>query len=83
MQAAINTLVQQFKHFAGSDGNAATLSKEEFRKLVISQLPDLVKDGSDPAVSDKLFKSIDVNDDGELNFMEFWKLIGQLAINSL
>lgn len=43
MEAAICTLVSQFKTFAGSDGSSSTLSKEEFQKLVTSQLPNFVK----------------------------------------
>lgn len=43
MEAAICTLVSQFKIFAGKDGSSSTLSKEEFHHLVTSQLPNLVK----------------------------------------
>ena len=43
MEAAICTLVSQFKTFAGKDGSSSTLSKEEFHKLVASQLPNFVK----------------------------------------
>lgn len=43
MEAAICTLVSQFKTFAGKDGSSSTLSKEEFHQLVSSQLPNLVK----------------------------------------
>lgn len=43
MEAAICTLVTQFKTYAGKDGSASTLSKEEFHKLVTSQLPNYVK----------------------------------------
>ncbi|MBN3277715.1 S10AD protein, partial [Polyodon spathula] len=79
MEAAINTLVNQFKTFAGNDGKDDTLSKEEFKSLVTSQLPTLIKNGSDPAVIEGLMNSLDQNNDGELTFMEFWQLIGQLA----
>lgn len=43
MEAAICTLVAQFKTFAGKDGSSSTLSKEEFHNLVTSQLPNFVK----------------------------------------
>lgn len=43
MESAINVLVSQFKTFAGKDGSASTLSKDEFQSLVASQLPNLVK----------------------------------------
>ncbi|KAJ8378579.1 hypothetical protein AAFF_G00237910 [Aldrovandia affinis] len=79
MESAISILVSQFKAFAGKDGPASTLSREEFRSLVISQLPTLVKNGSDPGVIDQLMGSLDENNDGELTFLEFWQLIGKLA----
>ncbi|KAG5856439.1 protein S100-A11-like [Anguilla rostrata] len=79
MESAISTLVSQFKTFAGKDGSSDTLSKEEFRSLVTSQLPTFVKNSSDPAVIDQLMGSLDENNDGELTFLEFWQLIGSLA----
>uniref|UniRef100_A0A3Q0R4Q9 EF-hand domain-containing protein n=2 Tax=Heroini TaxID=318529 RepID=A0A3Q0R4Q9_AMPCI len=79
MEAAIMTLVTQFKTYAGKDGASSTLSKDEFQSLVASQLPNYVKNGSDPAVIDQLMGSLDENNDGELTFSEFWQLIGKLA----
>ncbi|XP_036371897.1 protein S100-A13-like [Megalops cyprinoides] len=79
MESAINTLVTQFKTFAGNDGSSDTLSKEELRNLVVSQLPNFVKNGNDPGVIDQLMASLDENNDGELTFLEFWQLIGKLA----
>lgn len=43
MEAAISTLVTQFKTYAGKDGSSSTLSKDEFQHLVASQLPNYVK----------------------------------------
>ncbi|XP_007561563.1 protein S100-A11 [Poecilia latipinna] len=79
MEAAITTIVSQFKVYAGNEGSSSTLSKDEFHKLVTSQLPNFVKNASDPASIDQLMSSIDENNDGELTFSEFWQLIGKLA----
>ncbi|XP_047239480.1 protein S100-A11 [Girardinichthys multiradiatus] len=79
MEAAITTIVSQFKVYAGNEGSSTTLSKDEFHKLVTSQLPTLVKNASDPGVVDQLMSSLDENNDGELTFSEFWQLIGKLA----
>ncbi|XP_059366187.1 protein S100-A11-like [Carassius carassius] len=79
MESAINMLVSQFKTYAGKDGSVNTLSKDEFQNLVTSQLPNFVKNASDPATIDQLMKSLDANNDGELTFLEFWKLIGSVA----
>ncbi|XP_043073565.1 protein S100-A11 [Puntigrus tetrazona] len=79
MESAINVLISEFKTYAGKDGSVHTLSKEEFQSLVTSQLPNLVKNASDPATIDQLMKSLDENNDGELTFLEFWQLIGSVA----
>ncbi|XP_029299373.1 protein S100-A11 [Cottoperca gobio] len=79
MEAAICTFVTQFKTYAGKDGASSTLSKDEFHNLVTSQLPNYVKNASDPGAIDQLMGSLDENNDGELTFLEFWQLIGTLA----
>ncbi|XP_058503324.1 protein S100-A11-like [Solea solea] len=79
MESAIGVLVTQFKAYAGSDGSSDTLSRDEFCKLLKSELSNFVKDAADPAVVDQLMSSLDKNNDGELNFLEFWHLIGHLA----
>ncbi|XP_028255339.1 protein S100-A13-like [Parambassis ranga] len=79
MEAAINTLVTQFKTFAGKDGCSNTLSRDEFQNLLTAQLPNFVKNASDPATVDQLMGSLDENNDGELTFSEFWQLLGKLA----
>lgn len=43
MESAVGVLVDQFKVYAGSDGSSDTLSKDEFRRLVRSELPNFVK----------------------------------------
>uniref|UniRef100_A0A3Q4BMJ9 EF-hand domain-containing protein n=1 Tax=Mola mola TaxID=94237 RepID=A0A3Q4BMJ9_MOLML len=79
MEAAICTLISQFKMHAGKDGSSSTLSKDEFHSLVTSQLPNFVKNAGDPRAMEELMGSLDENNDGELTFTEFWQLIGKLA----
>ncbi|XP_072249379.1 protein S100-A11-like [Leuresthes tenuis] len=79
MESAIAALVSQFKVYAGSDGSSDTLSRDEFCRLVKSELPNFVKNAGDPAAVDQLMSSLDKNNDGELSFLEFWQLIGNLA----
>lgn len=43
MESAVGVLVSQFKAYAGSDGSSDTLSRDEFHRLVTSQLPNFVK----------------------------------------
>lgn len=39
----------------------------------------LSQNSSDPATIDQLMSSLDANNDGELTFLEFWQLIGNVA----
>uniref|UniRef100_A0A3Q1MH84 S100 calcium binding protein A13 n=1 Tax=Bos taurus TaxID=9913 RepID=A0A3Q1MH84_BOVIN len=60
----------------GREGRKGSLSVNEFKELVTQQLPHLLKDvGS----LDEKMKSLDVNQDSELKFSEYWRLIGELA----
>nr|XP_046256058.1 protein S100-A11-like [Scatophagus argus]XP_046256059.1 protein S100-A11-like [Scatophagus argus] len=79
MESAIDMLVSQFKTYAGSDGSSDTLSRDEFHRLVKAELPNFVKNAGDTTALDQLMSSLDKNNDGELNFLEFWQLIGHLA----
>ncbi|XP_028281906.1 protein S100-A11-like isoform X2 [Parambassis ranga] len=79
MESAIGVLVSQFKAYAGTDGSSDTLSRDEFFKLVTLELPNFVKNAGDPVAIDQLMSSLDKDSDGELNFLEFWQLIGHLA----
>ncbi|XP_034016737.1 protein S100-A11 [Thalassophryne amazonica] len=80
MEAAIDTLIQHFKDYAGRDGSS-TLNRNEFHQLVAEQLSNFMKpqDAKDPGVADRLMNSLDQNNDGELTFSEFWHLVGTLA----
>ncbi|ERE90683.1 EF-hand-like domain containing protein [Cricetulus griseus] len=76
LEAAIETVVTTFFTFAGREGRKGSLSINEFKELVTEQLPHLLKDvGS----LDEKMKSLDVNQDSELKFNEYWRLIGELA----
>ncbi|KAM6994295.1 protein S100-P-like [Tautogolabrus adspersus] len=79
MESAIGVLVSQFKAYAGSDGSSDTLSRDEFHRLVKSQLPNFVTNAGDSTAIDQLMSSLDKNNDGEVSFLEFWQLIGHLA----
>ncbi|XP_072317228.1 protein S100-A13-like [Eucyclogobius newberryi] len=78
MEAAIAELVSKFRLYAGAEGSSSTLSRDEFHKLVTTELPNLVENNDSSAV-DRLMKSRDADGDGQLDFSEFWQLIGRLA----
>ncbi|XP_006890417.1 PREDICTED: protein S100-A13 [Elephantulus edwardii] len=76
LEMAIETVVTTFFTFSVQEGKKGSLSFNEFKELVTQQLPNLLKDvGS----LDEKMKSLDVNQDSELKFNEYWRLIGELA----
>ncbi|XP_064032080.1 protein S100-A13 [Pogoniulus pusillus] len=76
LEAAIEKIVTTFCSYAGKEGRKGTLTASEFQELVQLQLPNLLKDV--PSLEDKM-RELDVNNDQELKFGEYWRLIGELA----
>ncbi|XP_008982685.2 protein S100-A13 isoform X2 [Callithrix jacchus] len=76
LELAIETVVTTFFTFAKQEGQKGSLNPTEFKELVTQQLPHLLQDvGS----LDEKMKSLDINQDSELKFNEYWRLIGELA----
>ncbi|XP_026546476.1 protein S100-A13-like [Notechis scutatus] len=76
LEKAIEKVVDVFFQCASREGNKDTLSTSEFKELVTLQLPNLMKNVGN--LEEKM-KSLDVNNDQELKFGEYWRLIGELA----
>ncbi|NWX14192.1 S10AD protein, partial [Aegotheles bennettii] len=76
LEMAIEKIVTVFFTHAGKEGKKGTLTTNEFKKLVQLQLPNLMKDV--PSLEEKM-RELDVNNDEELKFHEYWRLIGELA----
>ncbi|KAM6999434.1 protein S100-A13-like [Melospiza melodia melodia] len=76
LEAAIERIVTVFVTFAAKEGRKGTLSTGEFKELVRLQLPNMMKDV--PSLEEKM-SELDVNNDEELRFGEFWRLVGELA----
>ncbi|KAL7382196.1 hypothetical protein ABVT39_018313 [Epinephelus coioides] len=76
LEKAINTMVTQF-HSASGD-KSGTLKVDEFKNLLGSQMPNLVKFGSDQGLGDILSK-MGVGEGEGISFKHFWSLIQQVA----
>ncbi|XP_032089920.1 protein S100-A13-like [Thamnophis elegans] len=76
LEKAIEKVVDIFFKCAAQEGNKSTLTISEFKELVNHQLPNLMKNVGD---LDEKMRSLDVNNDQELKFGEYWRLIGELA----
>ncbi|XP_070622517.1 protein S100-A13 [Erythrolamprus reginae] len=76
LEKAIEKVVDIFFKYAAREGNKGTLTTGEFKELVTLQLPTLMKNVGD---LDEKMRALDVNNDQELKFGEYWRLIGELA----
>uniref|UniRef100_A0A8D0AUC6 S100 calcium binding protein A13 n=1 Tax=Salvator merianae TaxID=96440 RepID=A0A8D0AUC6_SALMN len=76
LEVAIEKIVHIFFEHAAKEGRKGTLTAGEFKELVALQLPNLMKDVGD---LDEKMKKLDVNNDQELKFGEYWRLVGELA----
>ncbi|XP_008122078.1 protein S100-A11 [Anolis carolinensis] len=76
-ERCIESLLAVFHKYAKGDRDANTLSKEEFKRFMNTELASLTK--KDPAIVDRIGKKIDMNNDGNIDFEEFLNLVGGIA----
>ncbi|XP_060223908.1 protein S100-A13-like isoform X1 [Meriones unguiculatus] len=76
LEEAIETIKETYHTYTVVGDRGYHLNFKVFKKLVTQELPHFLKDvGS----LDEKMKSLDVNQDSELKFNEYWRLIGELA----
>ncbi|XP_018592951.1 protein S100-A10b [Scleropages formosus] len=81
LERAMEILLCQFHKYACKEGKSNSLSRCELKKLMENELPTFLKSQKDPGAVDKIFKDLDCDGDGEVNFQEYLSLIGGLSLS--
>ncbi|KAE8588945.1 hypothetical protein XENTR_v10022829 [Xenopus tropicalis] len=77
-EKCIRDLVQTFYDCSRKDADQENLSLGEFTELVKKNFPHYLEGVN---MEDKI-KELDTNNDKQMKFSEYWKLIGELAKNA-
>uniref|UniRef100_A0A3B4FV56 Protein S100 n=1 Tax=Pundamilia nyererei TaxID=303518 RepID=A0A3B4FV56_9CICH len=73
-------LIAAFHKYSGKEGDKLTLSKGELKELLQTELGDIFGKSNDKAAIDKIFKDLDANADGTVDFQEYVTLVACLTM---
>ncbi|XP_067094361.1 ictacalcin-like [Osmerus mordax] len=80
IQKAMALLIGAFHKYSGKEGDKTTLSKGELKDLLNNELKDILGKANDQAAVDKIFKDLDGNKDGTVDFQEYVTLVACLTM---
>ncbi|XP_026013175.1 ictacalcin-like [Astatotilapia calliptera] len=80
IQQAMALLIGAFHKYSGKEGDKLTLSKGELKELLQNELGDIFGKSTDKAKLDKIFKDLDANADGTVDFQEYVTLVACLTM---
>uniref|UniRef100_A0AAY4ALS5 Protein S100 n=2 Tax=Denticeps clupeoides TaxID=299321 RepID=A0AAY4ALS5_9TELE len=80
LQKAMAMLITVFHKYSGKEGDKLTLNKGELKDLLTNELADILGKASDKAQADKIFKDLDANADGLVDFQEYVTLVACLTM---
>ncbi|TRZ01328.1 hypothetical protein DNTS_020895 [Danionella cerebrum] len=79
-QKAMAELIAVFHKYSGKEGDKLTLSKGELKDLLKAEFNDILGKTADQAALDNIFKSLDANADGTVDFQEYITLIACITM---
>ncbi|XP_017323586.1 ictacalcin-like [Ictalurus punctatus] len=80
LQKGMALLISTFHKYSGKEGDKLTLTKGELKDLLTKELGDIFGKSSDQAKVDKIFKDLDANADGVVDFQEYVTLVACLTM---
>ncbi|CAI5691001.1 unnamed protein product [Oreochromis niloticus] len=80
IQKAMALLIATFHKYSGKEGDKLTLSKGELKDLLEKELGDIFGKTTDKGKLDQIFKDLDANADGTVDFQEYVTLVACLTM---
>ncbi|XP_076827163.1 ictacalcin-like [Brachyhypopomus gauderio] len=80
VQQGMALLISAFHKYSGKEGDKCTLSKGELKDLLNAELGDIFGKTTDQKAVDKIFKDLDANSDGVVDFQEYVMLVACLTM---
>ncbi|XP_026800582.1 ictacalcin 2 [Pangasianodon hypophthalmus] len=73
-------LISAFHKYSGKEGDKCTLSKAELKDLLTNELKDIFGKTQDKGALDKIFRDLDANADGVVDFQEYVTLVACITM---
>ncbi|XP_059364704.1 ictacalcin-like isoform X2 [Carassius carassius] len=73
-------LISAFYKYSGKEGDKKTLSKGELKDLLTAEMADIFGKSTDKTALDKIFKDLDANQDGSVDFQEYITLVACITM---
>ncbi|XP_017323558.1 ictacalcin-like isoform X2 [Ictalurus punctatus] len=80
LQQGMALLISTFHKYSGKEGDKLTLSKGELKDLLTNELGEILGKSNDQTKVDKIFKDLDANADGTVDFQEYVTLVACLTM---
>ncbi|KAI5628131.1 ictacalcin, partial [Silurus asotus] len=80
LQQGMALLIAAFHKYSGKEGDKYTLSKGELKDLLTAELGEIFGKSQDKLALDKIFKDLDANADGAVDFQEYVTLVACITM---
>ncbi|XP_058863339.1 protein S100-A1-like [Acipenser ruthenus] len=82
LEGAMSTVLNVFYKYSGKEGDKKTLSNGELMDLIKNELGNFLQIPKDQGAVDGIMKKLDANKDGQVDFKEYFVLIGAITMLS-
>nr|ACH73060.1 ictacalcin [Epinephelus coioides] len=80
LQKGMSLLITAFHKYSGKEGDRNTLTKGELTELLNKELGDIFGKASDKQALDKIFKDLDADKSGTVDFQEYVTLVACITV---